>query len=244
MKFHELHGLLGTGDMHPGGAPASERLLQWVKDRGVSRVLEVGAGIGNTAARMQKMGWDVTALEPNRAMFLQLQKRIGSAAQCVAFLAHEAPAYDAIVAESVLFQMDLIPAFIHARRLLRPGGIFAFSDAVWCEGVSAATSRGWHDRTLRRFGIAVASREPLTWKDWLKQLHTAQFSTLHAERLPRGSASHPPTKDRTKAMLAMLSDPKLALWIMRYEFRKRLRLPSGGALESWLFAGLRGERAF
>ncbi|HUI63019.1 MAG TPA: hypothetical protein VLX90_22515, partial [Steroidobacteraceae bacterium] len=61
-RYHQFRARLGMGDLHPGGAPATRRILQWLSERGVHRVLEVGAGIGNTAMRMADRGWDVVAL--------------------------------------------------------------------------------------------------------------------------------------------------------------------------------------
>ena len=45
------------GDLHPGGASATLRILRWLTELDVRRVLEVGAGIDNTAARMAALGW-------------------------------------------------------------------------------------------------------------------------------------------------------------------------------------------
>ena len=57
------------GDLHPGGAPATGTMLGWLSERGVRQVLEVGAGIGNTSARMVALGWDVTSIEPDPVLF-------------------------------------------------------------------------------------------------------------------------------------------------------------------------------
>ncbi len=182
------------GDLHPGGAPATLKILQWLTERNVHRVLEVGAGIGNTAARMAALGWDVTAIEPDPVLFTRLRRRLGRSARCEGFLEHQPAApYDAIVAESVFFQMNLVQVFAHARTLLEPGGHLAFVEAVWTEQITAAVSSELHDTTQRVFGIPVGSREPLTWRDWCGLLSDFGFETIHGELLPRGSAGHPPT---------------------------------------------------
>lgn len=238
LKYHQFRALLGTGDLHPGGAPATVRLLGWLAEQRVLRVLEVGAGIGNTSARMATLGWDVTALEPDPVLFGRLQRRLGSAARCEALLAHHpAVPYDAVIAESVLFQLPLPQAFAHLRAVLRPGGCLAFSEAVWRQGVTAAMSARWHDETERLFGIPIASREPHNWKDWLALLRSAEFETAHAEMLPAGAAGHPPTADLATAVRAALRDPRLLLWPTRYRARKRALGMPPGVLESWLFLG-------
>jgi SAM-dependent methyltransferase len=237
-KYHQFRARLGMGDLHPGGAPATLRILQWLTGQNVRRVLEVGAGIGNTAVRMASLGWDVTAIEPDPVLFARLRKRLGRSARCEQFLEHRPAArYDAIVAESVFFQLNLAQVFTHAKILLNPRGCLAFIEAVWTEGVTAATSSELHDSTQRLFGIPVGSREPLTWQHWSGLLSDCGFETLHAELLPRGSAGHPPSANWPASVAAMVRDPRLALWMARYRLRKRFARMPAGIQESRLFLG-------
>jgi len=238
LKYHQFRARLGMGDLHPGGIGATETMLGWLQQQRVQRVLEIGAGIGNTAARMAELGWDVTALEPDAVLFARLRCRRGLQARSETFLQHTTPRrYDAIIAESVFCMLDLARVFAHAKALLKPGGHLAFVEAVWTDQVCAAQSRQWHETTLRLFGIPVGSREPLTWRDWCTQLHAAGFGTVHAERLPRGSAGHPPSADWRASAVALLRDPRLMLWMARFRFRKHLARMPRGVLESWLFLG-------
>lgn len=242
LKYHEFRGKLGMGDLHPGGAPATGTLLRLLAEQGARRVLEVGAGIGNTAERMAALGWDVTALEPDPVLFAALERRIGSHARCEALLSHRAHTpYDAVVAESVFCMLDLPRTLAHARALLRPCGVLAFIEAVWTETVSAAEARAWHDRTLQLFGIPVGSRERLTWQDWSRCLAECGFETLHSQRLPRGSAGHPATPNLRASAAAVLRDPRLAWWMARYRARKRRAKMRSGVLESWIFLGKRSQ---
>jgi len=231
------------GDLHPGGVSATLTILHWLTERDIGRVLEVGAGIGNSAARMVSLGWDVTAIEPDPILFASLKKRPGITARQETLLEHRTDVpYDAIIAESVLFQMNLPQAFAQARTLLRPGGFFAFVEAVWTSKVTAVTSYELHDNTKRLFGMAVGSREPLTWQDWCKQLRECGFETVQTELLPRGSAGRPPTSNWPASVFGILRDPRLALWIVRYRLRKRRARMPGGIQESWLFLGRTADR--
>lgn len=181
---------------------------------------------------------DVTAIEPDPVLFDRLNSRLGVAARCEQFLDHRPAApYDAVVAESVFFQMNLADVFAHTRAILRPGGYLAFVEAVWTESVDAATSRQLHETTEQLFGIAVGSREPMTWRDWSRQLTRSGFETVHAELLPRGSAGHPPTANWPASIAAMMRDPRLALWSVRYRARKRIARMPPGMQESRIFLG-------
>jgi SAM-dependent methyltransferase len=238
-KYHQFRARLGMGDLHPGGAPATLTILRWLSEQNVRSVLEVGAGIGNTAARMASLGWDVTAIEPDPVLFAKLRERLGNSARCETFLDHRPRArYDAILAESVFFQMNLAQIFAHARALLKPGGSLAFVEAVWSEGTTAAMSGELHDITQRLFGIPVGSREPLTWREWAELLGDSGFETMHAELLPPGSAGHPPTVNLSASIAAMIRDPRLALWMVRYRLRKRLARMPAETQESRIFLGL------
>jgi protein-L-isoaspartate O-methyltransferase len=237
-KYHQFRARLGMGDLHPGGPPATGTILRWLQEHNVRRVLEVGAGIGNTAGRMTALGWDVTAIEPDPVLFAKLRKRLGKSARCEQFLAHRpAKPYDAIVAESVFFQMNLPQVFTHAAVLLKPGGYLAFVEAVWTDRITAAMSSELHDMTQRLFGIPVGSREPLTWRDWSSLLSDSGFETINAELLPRGSAGHPPSANWPASLAAMICDPRLALWMVRYRLRKRLAGMPSGVQESRIFLG-------
>jgi SAM-dependent methyltransferase len=242
LKYHQYLGRLGIGDLHPGGAPASRKILGWLAESKVRRVLEVGAGIGNTAGRMASLGWDVTALEPDPVLFARLKRRLDGAALCEQFLTHHPTApYDAVVAESVLFQMDIAEACAHASVLLRPGGYLALVDAVWTDGIDAATSRQLYETTQHLFGMPVGSREPLTWRDWSHQLALSGFETVHAELLLPGSTGHAPSANWPASIAAIVRAPRLALWSVRYRARLHLAIMPRRAQESWVFVGRKPE---
>jgi hypothetical protein len=87
----------------------------------------------------------------------------------------------------------------------------------------------------------VGSSEPLTWDDWSGYLHRCRFQTERAERLPRGSAGHPPTSHWASTILAIARDPRLAIWMARYRMRKRRVSMPPGVQESWVFLGKKAD---
>lgn len=189
LAFHEALGLLGVGDLHPGGQPASEFLLSELDKGHPHTVLEVGAGIGTTTARMLKRGWQVVAIEPSDVLRGQLERRLRVPAVAGTFETFSGVdgTFDAVVGESVFYGMDLPRAFAKVHRLLRPGGLFANLDTVWSPRAAAGEVAAIHDLTESLFGIPVASRDPWTWADWGRLLGAAGFAPVNQQRLPAGA---------------------------------------------------------
>ncbi len=244
LAFHQLKGAVGVGDMHPGGVEATELLLEWIATRAHDgfRVLEVGAGIGNTSRRMVERGWAVTALEPDPVLFQRLRTRPGLRAVNQSLFEHhvEEP-YDAVLAESVLYMNDLDEVFGRSREILRPEGLLAFVDAVWTDVVSGDEAAEIHDRSDRLFGIPVASRARLTWDDWRRALDAVGFETLESVRLEPASLPESTRRTLGPAARALLKNPLVLPQALVYHHRmRRFRLPQG-ALEGWAYLGQKGE---
>ena len=238
--YHQLEALLGGVDLHPGGAAATERLLDRLGEIAPQRVLDVGAGAGRTSARMRDRGWRVTALEPDRVMRRKLRSRGGLDIRAVPLLSHRAAQpYDAMIAESVLYMTDLERSFGHAARLLRSGGRLGFVDAVWTAAIEpehAARLSAWSAET---YGIPVATRQRLLWSDWLERLDAAGFDTVEATKLPAGSAGIPATRTRWETALAMLRDPRRLRWLREYDRQNAAWDAPPDSLETWLCVGVR-----
>jgi hypothetical protein len=140
--------------------------------------------------------------------------------------------YDAIVAESVLYA--LVPgAFETLFSLLVPGGRLAFVDMVWTELASVEGAARLHDLTVERYGIAVASRQHLTWADWRRLVEGAGFSLEEERYLGPGSPGGPSTPSRWDRALRLLRAPWLALDLARMRAQAREPLVPAGWTESW-----------
>jgi SAM-dependent methyltransferase len=185
LAFHETMGVLGVGDLHPGGRAATDFLLAEVARSHPDLVLEVGAGIGLTTARMARLGWRVEAIEPNEVLRRALAKQhVKIYFEKLEAFKPPARPYDAVIAESVLYAMELPSAFAKLYGLLRPGGVLGFVDLLWTEAADPQVVAAIHDETQCTFGIPMASRQRHTWTDWKRMLREVGFE-LVAEREAR-----------------------------------------------------------
>jgi SAM-dependent methyltransferase len=234
LAFHEVMGVLGIGDLHPGG-PAATALLLGELAKGRPRVvLEVGAGIGLTTQRMLGLGWRVVPIEPNDILRRELEARLRIHADVNsldAFVGGEG-SFDAVIGESAFYGMNLAAAFGKVRHLLRPGGLLASVDMVWTDLADPAVAARIHDETREIFGIPMASRDRLTWSDWKALLNEAGFVAAIQRKLPADASGT--QRDRHVTLASVLRHPLAVAQLLRYRFLTRARRVPPGWLETWV----------
>jgi len=232
LALHEALALLGIGDLHPGGSATTDFLLRELDRASPRRVLEIGAGIGVTTQRLLERGWQVTAIEPNPVLRGVLEKRSAVRIHAGTFETFDdTEPYDAVIAESVLYRLNLEQAFGHAHRLLRPGGLLALVDMVWTEAARPEETAALATRSESAFGIPLASVDRLTWAGWRHALAAAGFTEVAAQ--PVGPSSERSLR-RWGTILrnGVRHPPALARYL---KYRSVARVPSApaGWLESW-----------
>jgi SAM-dependent methyltransferase len=233
LALHEALALLGVGDLHPGGSAATDFLLRELDKVAPSRVLEVGAGIGVTTRRLLERGWHVTAIEPNPVLRAVLEERSASLVYAGKFETFDdAEPYDAVIAESVLYRLNLKQAFRHAHHLLRPGGLLALVDMVWTDAASTEATAALAARSERAFGIPLASAERLTWAGWRQELAAAGFAEVAAE--PVGPAGKRDLRRWARLLWKGTQHPRALAHYLRYRALARVPSVPPGWLESWV----------
>jgi SAM-dependent methyltransferase len=241
LAHHEVMGLLGIGDLHPGGAAATRLLLTELEREAPRRILELGAGIGLTTGQMLERGWQVTSVEPSPVLRKILSERL-PAPRVVASLdeidgadvsAGARDRFDAVIGEGVLYSLDLPSVLRRLRRLLRPGGRLAFADIVLAEDADPALVASVHARTQAIFGFPMVPRELLTRKNWETLLHDAGFDPVFSQPVPLVDRAANDRKTWTAKALAAVRHPRLLPALLKFRLYGRRAWMPPGSLEGW-----------
>lgn len=207
---------------------------------------DLGAGIGHVAVPLAERGFDVTAVDPARAMLMQLQARARShgvvvetlhaAAEAVPV---EAESFDMVVIADALHFLDCELAGIEVARVLEPGGVLAV--------VTSDLGDTPFMRSLIALMEEAAPRRPRATDQALSQLVALADVTLTDEQ--RFTDETPVDQDRLERILRSISFIGPAMNADRFAaFRSRVHALSETMEASWartftLRSGLRARRA-
>ena len=132
--------LLG-GDLHPGGAELTRRMLELVEAGSGERMLDIASGAGTTALlAARERGCEVVGLDygPEAVAGARAEAEAAGLGERVAFVEGDAEAlpfdddrFELVLCECALCTFpDKAAAVAEMRRVLRPGGRLALSDVV------------------------------------------------------------------------------------------------------------------
>jgi SAM-dependent methyltransferase len=235
-------GMLGVGDLHPGGSSATEFLLAELQKANPRSVLEVGAGAGHTTARMRRRGWHVTAIEPSPLLGEKLKLHMDVAVHQGSFEHFESrgETFDAVLGEGVFYGLDPKRTADKLRRILRPGGLLAFVDMMWTAEAKADVCAFIHERTKEAFGIAMAPGKVVTSSEWEGALRDEGFSEVATRRIEPALFDPQSKSRRLRLALGLLAHPGLLPLFLTYRSYRRIRWAPPGWLESWMTVWRRG----
>jgi len=240
--YHEMMGLLGVGDLHPGGRRATAFLLDELGKARPRTVLEVGAGAGRTTERMLRLGWRVTPIEPSTVLAHALHARLQIPTHTGPFETFDDALgpFDAAIGEGVFYRLDPETTASKLRRLIRPGGLLAFMDMTWTETAKADVAAFVYDQTLEVFGIPMAPRDVTTARRWAAALRAAGFAELAARTIDPSEFDDDPRERRARVALGLLRHPAMIPLFLQYRSYRRIRWAPPGWLESRMAVWTRG----
>ena len=137
---------------HPGGEEHSRRMLELADLRPGARILDLGAGAGETVALLRELGYE--------ALGLDLEPRSPFVAQGdLLHTGYPDGSFDAVLSQCAFTVSGDVPgALRESCRLLRPGGLLLYSDVFFTPPEPLLTGAGF----------TLLSAEDMTpqWKEY------------------------------------------------------------------------------
>jgi len=249
----------GTTDIHPGGAPASARLVEFLALSAGQVVVELGCGPGTTLVRIaatheiRAIGIDLLPemlrTASRRVRWSGVDGRVTLLRGDAARLPIASGSCDRIYAESVVGIQDrdrLEPILAEIHRALKPAGRCILNEAIWRGTTSDAEIDMANARCQEAFGLRQASESHWRADDWIRAIIRAGFRVLAQQ--PVGATVAAPRGYRLPARAAIASHAVSLLQrssaALRPSVRHRkstygalLREHSdlGRMIESWMF---------
>ncbi len=138
---YDLFAYVGKKVINPGGITGRDRLLESVRIRPGSSVLEIGCGTGHAACDIaKKYRCHVTAVDISPQMIAKAREVVKyrkqeSAVTCVVGditdLKFPENSFDVVLAQAVLMFVDPKTALEQVKKVLRPGGVFGALEFCW-----------------------------------------------------------------------------------------------------------------
>jgi len=138
---YKFMATVGKRVIHPGGRASSEALLALAGISPLSRVLDVGCGVGTTAIEIaRRYGGDVTAVDIAPLMLERadanaraagVRDRVRIEAGDILDLRFEDGSFDVVLAEAVTMFVDRQRAAGELARVTRPGGRVLATEFLW-----------------------------------------------------------------------------------------------------------------
>jgi ubiquinone/menaquinone biosynthesis C-methylase UbiE len=171
---------------HLGGLEMTRELLRLCNVSGGERILDVGCGVGATAAYIAKeyhchvFGIDIKSRMVERAMETAKRERVSELVDCRVGDAQELPFeddyFDVVITESVTaFPEDKQKAVDEYVRVTRPGGYIGLNESTWLKYPPPPEVEAWAKQEI---GASVEPLSPERWKSLLENAGLIDITIL------------------------------------------------------------------
>lgn len=191
----DIHiGRYDTGDeaVAEASLAMTRHLLSLAGLKAGDRVLDIACGYGGTLRELARAGCRASGIDISQVCVDRARRanaEVGLADEISVevgdFHAIQSPdgTWDACVCqESIIHSTDRPKVFAEVYRVLRPGGVFAFSDILTAENADPVLV----DQAFERLGV----RSGATPLDYRRMAEVAGFAIEHAEERPRDIETH------------------------------------------------------
>lgn len=201
-----------------------ERILRALPER-CDRVLDVGCGTGEFAAKLAERSREVDALDRSPEMVAQALATVPANVRCllgdVASVALPAGGYDAVTSISALHHMDLAVVLPRLAAALRPGGLL----------IAVALHRLDVPRSLPADALSVvannARRAVLLCRPAGRRSRRAMYER-HAARPPMPMMNPQLTLRQVRAEAAAILPGSRVRWLIHWRYELIWRRPARG----------------
>lgn len=213
---------------HLGGLAATDELIQLAGLEGGERVLEVGCGVGVTAARLAGH-WvcHLDALDRSERMIARTRERLAAAGLDhrtrsrrgeIEELPYAAGQFDVVVGESVtVYVKTKQRALREYLRVLRPGGILALNEPTWLRTGPPAEVLNWVINSHDYAGVLSAAA-------WAALMANAGFEShrMVLRRTDKRSERLEAIKRYHLRGLLKAFSRRLVLWVRNSGYREHM----------------------
>jgi SAM-dependent methyltransferase len=176
--------LIGKRVIHPGGKASTEALLTRAGITEMTRVLDVGCGVGTTAIEIaRRHGANVTAVDISALMLERARVNANAAGVAdqvtveegnILSLSFPDDSFDVVIAEAVTMFVDRQLAAWELARVCKPGGRVLATEFMWREQPSTEAREVF-------LGQVCPGLQFDTLEDWIQIYASAGLADLETE---------------------------------------------------------------